>query len=121
MYRKLEQLQERTARQGQGYAQFFSKEEKKPVEKNMIHIKIKNTQLNINKGHFEGSLGAAEEAIQSFADQNEITYKSLGHGYGTLTVQGVNHQITPYGIDISMMLEYCNIDESELTQKLEIP
>ncbi|AWN73299.1 hypothetical protein LEAN103870_09495 [Legionella anisa] len=114
MYQKL-QTEGRVGRKG-----FFSKEEKKPVENNTIHIKVKNTQLSIDKGHFEGSLGAAEEAIQFFADQNEITYKSLGHGYGILTVQGMNHHITPYGIDISMMLEFCNIDESKLTQQLEI-
>lgn len=118
MYRKLQQ-QGRIGRQEQSYT-LFSGEEKKPVQNNMIHITLKNNKLNIDKGHFEGSLEAAEEAIQSFADKNDITYESHGHGYGTLSINGIKHGITPYGIDVPMMLEFCSIDASTLTQQLVI-
>lgn len=120
MYRKLQQIQGRVGSKETGYTLFSSTEEKKPAAKEIIQITIKNTKLHINKGDFEGSFGTAEEAIQAFADNHQITYKSLGHGYGTLCVQGVEHSITPYGIDISMMLKFCGIDESTLTQRLEM-
>ncbi|QMT59283.1 hypothetical protein [Legionella sp. PC997] len=119
MYRKL-QKEEPVERQTSSYKRFFSTEKKKKGECDRIQIKIENTHLNIDRGSFEGSIGAAEEAIQSFADHHEISYKSLGHGNATLIVQGMEHGITPYGIDISMMLKFCNIDESQLTQKLDI-
>ena len=51
--------------------------------------------------------------------RNELTYQSLGRGYGSLSVNSVVHSITPYGIDISMMLQFCGINESELNRQPE--
>ncbi|WP_454780224.1 hypothetical protein [Legionella sp. WA2022007384] len=117
MYQRLQQqLEGRSGRQEKGYRRFFSEE---PVQNNNIQIAIKNTKLNIDKGNFDGRLEAAQEAIQAFADQNEIIYQSHGHGYGSLSVNSVAHSITPYGIDVSMMLQFCGINESELTRQPE--
>lgn len=86
----------------------------------IIINKVAGHTLNIDQGNFSGDLEKARKAIQSFVDKNTFTYKSHGHGYGTLTVNGKDHHINPYGVDISMMFEFCGIDESEFTSTRQL-
>jgi hypothetical protein len=98
-------------KQGAASDSFFNKTNPKDV---ILKIKIKDSFLSIEQGSFDGDTDKAQEAIQAFVDLHEVTQKSGGHGYGTLTVDGTPHSITPYGIDISMMLAFCKIDASTL-------
>ncbi|MGL5742894.1 MAG: hypothetical protein ACRCXC_10325 [Legionella sp.] len=117
MYRDPRQLMGRLGRQGTPYnPTMFSTTER--TESNVITtitINIKDGSLNLDKGSFAGDMAAAKEALQAFADGNEISFKSLGYGYGELMVNGEQHSINPYGIDVSMMLEFCNLDAVTLT------
>ncbi len=65
--------------------------------------------IELEKGNFEGDIQNAMTYLQTFcADpQNTISIRSRGRGYGTVTVNGVDHSYTPYGIDLKMMLEFC--------------
>ncbi|WP_392537921.1 hypothetical protein [Legionella sp. 227] len=99
----------------------FSTEQ--PIEENLIQddtirIAVKNTYLNVEKGQFEGSLELAQEAIQAFLDKNVATYTAYGQGFGLLQINDATHDITPYGIDIPMMLEFCGIDQSTLSKQM---
>lgn len=76
-------------------------------------IRIKDDSLNIDKGYFTGNLKKAQKAIQAFVDKNIFTYESM-RDYGTLTINGIDHDITPYGVDVFMMLQFCNIDIKNL-------
>lgn len=116
MYRPSQQIEGRIARKEYNPS-FFSEEKNK---QNSVAIHIKNKKLNIQQGTFDGDLELAREAIQSFADTNELTYQSFGHGYGCLTVNGAQHHTNPYGIDMLMMLEFCGIDKSSLIPQIEL-
>lgn len=75
-----------------------------------VDIKITNGKtLTVEQGSFVGDREMARELIQDFCVKNTVTYQSHGHGYGALTVNDANHNITPYGIDLPMMLEFCGI------------
>ncbi len=62
-------------------------------------------ELNINLGEYKGSLSEARATIQEFCNQYEVIYKGLGLGYANLYIDGQVHELTPYHIDINMMLE----------------
>jgi hypothetical protein len=62
-------------------------------------------EININLGDYTGDLSQAKETIQAFCNQNEVTYTGLGIGYATLTVNGQPRELTPYHIDIKMILD----------------
>lgn len=66
-----------------------------------------NNYLNIDLTNFTGDVDAAMTFVQDFCDTHKVSYKSYGHGYADLIIDGVTHDITPYGIDISMMIEFC--------------
>lgn len=75
----------------------------------MISIRISNNTLNIDTGNFKGDVEEVRKELQAFANKNSIKYSGF-RGYGTLTVNEVKHAITPYGIDIEMMLEFCGLE-----------
>jgi len=83
------------------------------MDRQNMSIKIKDNTINLDKGSFAGDVALAIKSIQAFCDQNTVTSASQGHGWGSLTVNGVKHAITPYGIDIAMMLKFCNLNVSE--------
>ncbi|MCW8399735.1 hypothetical protein OQJ26_13140 [Legionella sp. PATHC038] len=99
----------------------FSKEnslEENSIQDDTIRIALKNSYLNVEKGEFEGSLELAQEAIQAFLDKNVATYTAYGQGFGLLQINDATREITPYGIDIPMMLEFCGIDQSTLSTQM---
>lgn len=78
-------------------------------ERNLtLRLKSGNT-INLEKGDFNGSVSKAMTYLQDFCNhaKNTVTIESFGHGYGKLTVNDQKHDITPYGIDIKMMLNFC--------------
>ncbi len=72
--------------------------------------------LGIDKGEYTGDCEEAISKIKEFCLINTISIKSRGRGYGTLKINDIEHNINPYGIDISMMLEWCNIDMKNIIQ-----
>jgi len=62
-------------------------------------------EININLGNYTGNLPQAKETIQAFCNQYEVRYEGLGMGYATLSVNGQSKDLTPYHIDINMMLD----------------
>ena len=72
------------------------------------------SSINVEQGQFMGNTGRAQAAIQTFIDANNVYCDYHGRGYGTIYVNGVAHGTNPYGIDISTMLDLCNIDASTL-------
>ncbi|KTC82578.1 hypothetical protein Lche_0258 [Legionella cherrii] len=92
--------------------------EENPIQDDTIRIALSNTYLYLEKGQFEGSLELAQEAIQDFLDKNAATYTAYGQGFGLLQINDGRRDITPYGIDIPMMLEFCGIDQSTLSTQM---
>lgn len=70
-------------------------------------LNINNDTINLAKGNFQGNVSDAMNYLQDFCTKNTIRYQSLGLGYGKLFVNQKLHNITPYGIDLKMMLRYC--------------
>jgi hypothetical protein len=75
-----------------------------------MSIKIPNNTLYLNRGTFKGNVVKAIQEIQTYCNINNVEIQSRGHGYATLIINEKNHSITPYGIDILMMLEFCNFE-----------
>ncbi|WP_133134236.1 hypothetical protein [Legionella santicrucis] len=76
-----------------------------------------NRTLNIDVGDFKGDVDEVKAQLQAYADKNKIEFSGF-RGYGTLTVNGVKHNITPYGIDIPMMLEFFGFPNSTLSNRI---
>ena len=55
---------------------------------------------------FAGDESLARQQIETFCNENLVTYKNLGMNYGELTINGTVHDINPYGIDFKMMFEF---------------
>jgi hypothetical protein len=79
-----------------------------PYRPQTIDLKIHGDTLNIDIGEYKGDISKAEKYLKEFCAKNKVEYSSRGHGGGTLTVNGENHRITPFGIDLDMMLKFCN-------------
>ncbi len=76
------------------------------MNNNWHSIKTTAGEINIENGNFSGDIAAACAFIQAECDKTTIGYESFGHGYGELTIGGKKYDISPYGIDINMMLGY---------------
>ena len=73
--------------------------------KNTVGVEADETQFDIAK---------AKQVIQDFCAKNDIELISQGHGYGEILINNQHKDdITPYGIDLKMMLEYCGKDPKE--------
>jgi hypothetical protein len=71
-----------------------------------VHLKNGET-INLEKGSFNGDVSKAMNYLQDFSSHAKMEIYSYGHGYGNLIINGQKHRITPYGIDIEMMLRLC--------------
>ena len=79
-------------------------------ETNIPQINFKfqdGNSINVEKQAFKGNLFNATSYIQNFCSNNNVTIRSLGHGYSVLKINGKEHSINPYGIDLKMMIEFC--------------
>ncbi len=75
---------------------------------NSIILRLQNgAPLPLKKGTFQGNIENATAYLQGFCNQNPVTYNHFGLGYMDLVVNNQPHDITPYGVDIEMMLQYC--------------
>lgn len=84
----------------------------------MLTVQInKLDTLTLNKGDFSGDITKAKQAIEEFARKNQLDFEAEDHGCTILTINGEDYPIDRNGIDISMMLDYCGIDESLLKHK----
>lgn len=63
--------------------------------------------INLEKGKFNGDVSKAMIYLQDFCSQAIAKSNSYGWGYGELIINGQKHSLTPYGIDIDMMLSFC--------------
>lgn len=72
-------------------------------------------EININLGDFTGNLSEARDKIQTFCNEHEVKYEGLGIGYANLYVDGKVKDITPYHIDVIMMLNIVDENSPEST------
>lgn len=79
-------------------------------------IAIQGATINLEVGNFKGNVPQAIDVIQKFCGENNVRIESIGHGYNELHVNDQCHDLTPYGIDIEMMLGFCGFNNS-LSQK----
>ncbi|KTD58875.1 hypothetical protein [Legionella shakespearei] len=70
----------------------------------------KKSRIGIDKGQFTGDVDKALDAIRAFCANNRIKINSFGFGYADLIIEDKTHSLTPYGVDIDMMLGFCGID-----------
>lgn len=52
----------------------------------------------------------ARKFIQNFLNGNNVSIKSSGFGNDNLIINGKIHELTPYGITIKMMIDFCSGD-----------
>jgi len=48
-------------------------------------------------------------SIQHFVRQAKVSFHSDGSGYGTLFINSNSFSVTPYGIDLETMANWCGI------------
>lgn len=73
-----------------------------------LSVKFQNGEIvNLEKGKFNGNVSKAMAYLQDFCSHTTAESNSYGCGYGDLIINGQKHDITPYGIDIEMMLRFC--------------
>lgn len=70
----------------------------------------KKNKIGIDKGTYNGDVDKALDAIRAFCANHRIKINSFGYGYADLIIEDKICQLTPYGVDITMMLEFCGID-----------
>jgi hypothetical protein len=81
-----------------------------------INFKLQNgNSINVEKQNFKGNLFDATSYIQNYCNTNDVTMKSLGWGYGVLKINGKEHSINRYGIDLKMMIEFCGKSLSDFS------
>ena len=67
------------------------------IKNDIIYLNDSNPCIeNINK-------------IQEFCNNNSVEIESLGYGYAILKINDNKYDITPYGIDIPMMIKFCKL------------
>ena len=69
------------------------------ITNDILHLNI-NDCLDLN----------AIQNIQTFCNKNIVEVENLGHGYSILKINGKNYDITPFGIDVDMMLKFCELN-----------
>ena len=82
-----------------------------------VYIKAdKSDALNLEIGDYLYDLERTKKAIEAFTmnPENTITYSGLGGGYAELMINGKTNAVTPYGISITTMLQWCGIDKNSL-------
>jgi len=72
------------------------------------NVKIKNDTLGIDHGTFQGDSKKALAFIQTFCNSNDVRSEPYGHDYGSLFINDKAHAISPYGIDLNMMIKSLN-------------
>jgi hypothetical protein len=89
--------------------------------KNFWYIDISyednKNKIGIDKGQYSGDVEKAIDAIKSFCATHEIKMVSHGWGYNDLIIEDKTHSLTPYGVDIQMMLDFCSIDLTNGNEK----
>ncbi|HTM63097.1 MAG TPA: hypothetical protein VL360_01195 [Gammaproteobacteria bacterium] len=80
-------------------------------------INANRSRLYLNFANFSGDEQAAVTFVQDFCNNHDVRCESYGHGYGELIVDGKSHDITPYGIDLTMMLEFCGRNPSDFAKQ----
>lgn len=86
---------------------------------NFYFINIRDNKIGVSKGNYKGDVSQALGFIQGFCDKNHVKMESYGRGYNVLYINDQPHDITPYGIDLNMMIEFCGGNPDNLKPTLE--
>lgn len=64
--------------------------------------------VDANAGQYD--IEKATPVIEDFCVKNHIKVTSFEYGYGEILINDKLYHISPYGIDLKMMLEWCDQD-----------